>query len=66
MTTIDTTAPRSAAIAIAPRVTRALARLSDALADRAARRATRRALAHLDDRELADIGLTRADVHGMR
>ena len=65
MTTIDTGAAPRRPLSLAP-VSRAFARLSEGWAERAQRRETYRALDRLSDRELDDIGLTRADVDDMR
>ena len=67
MTTIDTgAAARRPALPVASGLARMVARLSGAWADYALRRETYRKLSNLTDRELDDIGLTRADVDAMR
>lgn len=66
MTTIDTRAPRSTALAFTGPVQRLIAKAAGAVSEHRTRVATYNALRHLDDRELADIGLTRAEVNAMR
>jgi len=63
MTLFDQTTLRSHGFAFAPRLTSALESLAARVRARRDRRATRAALAKLTDRELDDIGLTRADIY---
>lgn len=62
MTAIDTTL-RATGFAVAPRFTRFIETLAGRAAEARKRRATRVALERLSDRELNDIGLTRADIY---
>jgi len=67
MTTFTTnTAPQHSSDFSTPRLSRFVARLLEIRAARAERLETYRALSYLTDRELDDIGLTRADVDAMR
>lgn len=63
MTVIDQTTLRSHGFAFAPRLTRVIENIATHFATARARRATREALEKLNDRELADIGLTRGDIY---
>ena len=55
----------SASYAIAASVSRFFASLADAIVDWNDARLTRKSLEALSDRELDDIGLTRADIHAV-
>lgn len=65
MTTTTVTSAAMVSVA-AGRVARYIDLGTIALGAHLRRRATYRALAHLDDRELDDIGLTRAEVLALR
>lgn len=62
MTAIDTTL-RATGYAFAPRITRIIETIAERRAEARKIRATRIALERLSDRELNDIGLTRADIY---
>lgn len=62
MTAIDTTL-RATGYAFAPRITRLIEAIAERRAEARKIRATRIALEKLSDRELNDIGLTRADIY---
>ena len=62
MTAIDTTL-RATGFAFAPRLTRFVESVVTRITATRERRATLRALENLTDRELADIGLTRAEIY---
>ena len=62
MTAIDTTL-RATGFAFAPRLTRFVESVVTRITAARERRATRHALENLTDHELADIGLTRAEIY---
>ncbi len=66
MTAFDATASGAVRVSLVDRIAHALATLAATYADWKDQRATRKALSALSDRELDDIGLTRADLDTLR